>query len=124
MGLGMHHLRGAFLVLGALIACTPASSGLPYVSCTEDSDCNTGLRCLTNSLPELDGGCTGVGMECVQPCSQDSECTTTLGPGYACLKGPCGASVPICQPFFEEDGASSAATDVSASDATMTGSDL
>ncbi|HSY25638.1 MAG TPA: hypothetical protein VK841_26145 [Polyangiaceae bacterium] len=117
-------LRAGFFVLGAFIACTPASSGLPYVSCTEDSDCNTGLRCLTNSLPELDGGCTSVGMECVQPCSQDSECTATLGSGYACLQGPCGASIPICQPIVETDGASSLPSDASASDATIVGSDI
>jgi hypothetical protein len=100
-------------LLVVLIACGPGSSGLQGVSCTEDRDCGSGLRCLTESLPSTDGGCTGLGKECLTLCSTDTECTTSLGPGYACSSGPCGADVPTCQALAsspEDSGGSLEAT--------------
>jgi hypothetical protein len=94
----------ALLVALALaIACAPVSSGLPGVSCTQSSDCGSGLQCLADSLPEDGGGCVSVGMECLKPCSSEEDCTATLGSGYFCSQGTCGASIATCQPEAEVD---------------------
>lgn len=95
-------------VLAVLLgACGSDSSGLQGISCQKDSDCNPGLRCLSESLSasffdaDQDGGCESIGMVCLTTCSTDNDCNAALGPGYACLQGPCAAAVLACQPVVE-----------------------
>lgn len=47
----------------------------------------------------------GLGMECLQPCTTTAECVASLGSGYTCSNGPCGATpTATCQPIIELDG--------------------
>ena len=97
------------MVVVPAVACSPTSSGAQGVSCTQDTDCGPGLQCLSESLPSEDGGCTGVGMECLLLCSTDAECVGSLGAGFECSKGPCGAGTLACQPVAPAgDGGSGA----------------
>src|SRR5580658_10663362 len=105
----MHRVALALvlLVLFALAgtsACNDASSGVPGVSCTQTNNCQAGLQCLADSLPQ-GGGCVGIGMECLQTCTSTAECVASLGSGYTCSNGPCGATpTATCQPIIEIDG--------------------
>jgi len=104
------------IALVVAVACSPTTSGAPGISCTANADCGSGLRCLADALP-ADGGCESVGMECLEPCTTDAECTASLGAGYTCSSGPCGAAIATCQPAQPAtDGGSDAS---SASDAAI-----
>jgi hypothetical protein len=92
-------LSVAFVVT---VACSPATSGAPGISCTSDTQCGSGLECLADSVPATGGGCTSVGMECLQPCGDSNNlCDSVLGVGYVCSLGPCGASIATCQPALQ-----------------------
>lgn len=88
-------LSVAFMI-SSVVACGPISSGQQGVTCDANSDCGSGLQCLSESLAD-EGGCTSIGKVCLTLCTSDSDCTNALGPGYTCSSGPCGASVPTCQ---------------------------
>ena len=86
------------ILLGILAACGPKTSGLEGISCSADSDCGTGLKCLAYAIMVdggADGGCTSLGKVCVQPCTTDNDCGS-LDAGFTCSAG-CNAS-SVCQP--------------------------
>jgi len=107
------HHASAMVVAGTitLTACGPTTSGVQGISCTSDSDCNSGLKCLayyqvTDS--GTDGGCDQFGSVCQQPCKSSSDCTEE---GYVCTSS-CG-DVTSCQlGFAGPDAATDATTDV------------
>lgn len=88
----------AFAFSMILSASGPTSSGEQGVTCTEDSNCGSGLRCLSETLPSGDGGCYGIGSVCLLVCTTDADCAAALSLGYVCTMGPCGAAVLACQP--------------------------
>jgi hypothetical protein len=73
-----------------VFACGPTTSGIEGISCTSDSDCNTGLKCLAYyPAPDsgADGGCTQYGSVCLEPCTTASDCTQQ---GDVCAMGCAG----------------------------------
>jgi len=56
-------------------------------ACTRDSDCKTGLICLTADNPALSGGGPPKGL-CTTPCTTSAVCEALL-PGAACEVGYC-----------------------------------
>jgi hypothetical protein len=110
----------AAIVIGG---CGPNTSGIQGISCTADSDCNSGLSCL-NSLVEADAGedagCTSIGSQCLQPCHTNSDCTeqgyfcfTACGGTPACLPVVPGMDAAVdAMPGAPSDGASDAPVDV------------
>jgi hypothetical protein len=114
-----------------VVACGPTSSGVDGVGCNQDSDCNEGLQCLSESLPgiffdaaPLDGGCESIGSVCLTPCSTDADCNAALGSGYFCSASGCGAAIPTCQPIVDvSDGGDDAGDAGDAGDAREGGSE-
>jgi len=85
-------LAAAVVIAG----CGPVTSGVQGISCKVNTDCNSGLSCLTiyaEGDASGDGGCSSVGAECLQPCKTNSDCTEQ---GYVCLAA-CEGS-PACLP--------------------------
>lgn len=89
----------SFSVVGALSlfaagGCGETTSGIEGISCTQDSDCNSGLKCLpyegfTDGGGGNDAGCASSGSECLAPCTTNADCTAA-GPGLICFAS-CGA---------------------------------
>jgi hypothetical protein len=103
-----HAAIGFFGTVVLVVACGPTSSGVEGVSCNQDSGCNEGLQCLSESLPGIffdaappDGGCESIGSVCLSPCTTDADCDATLGSGYFCSGSSCGAAIPTCQPIVD-----------------------
>jgi hypothetical protein len=91
-------ILSALVLFGILGACGAKTSGLEGISCSADSDCNAGLKCLAYAVMVDgggDGGCTSLGKVCVQPCTIDADCGS-LDAGFTCSTG-CNASA-VCQP--------------------------
>jgi hypothetical protein len=106
--------------------CGSTTSGLEGISCSTDSDCNSGLKCLPYRVygeagVPSDGGCPSIGNECLAPCNEDSDCTSQ-GPGLVCLSGCGGTSVceaAVDLGLSQEDGGVEGSPEAS-SDATVT----
>jgi len=105
--------RGSALITAWTIAtgaCGPNTSGLQGISCSSDSDCNSGLKCLAYYLETdsgADGGCGQFGSVCQQPCKITSDCTEE---GFVCVSS-CG-DVAACQlASAVPDAAAEATTD-------------
>ena len=83
--------------IGSLIAagCGPATSGAEGVSCTEQSDCSSGLTCLPYLQVNADGGCTSLASACLQKCETNEDCVN-LPLGFACMTS-CGGMF-VCEP--------------------------
>jgi hypothetical protein len=78
--------------------CGPRSSGIPGISCGQDSECNSGLQCLDFKVPSeagADAGCDSLGKECLQPCLTSADCAAG-GVGLVCFAS-CGGT-PACEP--------------------------
>jgi hypothetical protein len=83
---------------GSLVAagCGTATSGAEGISCTEQSDCNTGLACLPYlQINQEDGGCMMLATSCLQKCTTDEDCAN-LALGFVCMTA-CGGT-PVCEP--------------------------
>jgi hypothetical protein len=80
--------------------CGNTTSGAEGISCTEQSDCSSGLTCLPYFQAD-DGGCTNLGTLCLQTCANDEDCAN-LALGFVCVTA-CGGT-PVCEPpmFFSE----------------------
>jgi hypothetical protein len=89
---------GSFVAAG----CGPVTSGTEGVSCTQQSDCNTGLTCLPYlQINETDGGCAALGTVCLQKCATDEDCANVAS-GFTCMTA-CGGT-PVCEPpMFYDD---------------------
>src|ERR1700722_10129841 len=77
------------ILVGILGACGPKTSGLEGISCSGDTDCGAGLKCLAYAVMVdggADGGCTSLGKVCVQPCTTDTDCGS-LDAGFTCPAG-------------------------------------
>jgi hypothetical protein len=74
--------------------------GFQGETCSRTSDCNSGLQCLDYSAV-VDGGCTSLGLTCLQPCQTSMDCTSA-GTGFACYAA-CG-TVTVCQPALPDAG--------------------
>jgi hypothetical protein len=86
------------VLLGTLAACSPKTSGLEGISCSTDSDCGAGLKCLAYSIVVdggADGGCTSLGKICALPCATDTDCGS-LDAGFVCSSS-CNPA-PVCLP--------------------------
>jgi hypothetical protein len=81
--------------------CGPVSSGIEGVTCTQDSDCNPGLKCLAYegfAEASAEGGdeggvgpsCANGGNECLVPCHTNDDCNAAAA-GLICFTS-CGAS--------------------------------
>jgi hypothetical protein len=94
----------------AIGGCGPTTSGIQGISCKVNTDCNSGLSCLTVYVEAdagEDAGCTSAGAECLQPCKTNSDCTEQ---GYVCFTA-CGGT-PACLPGYAvTDAAADAAPD-------------
>jgi len=84
-------------VIASLVAagCSPVTSGSEGVSCTEQSDCNSGLTCLPYLQVNADGGCASLATACLQKCETNEDCAN-LAPGFACMTS-CGGAF-VCEP--------------------------
>lgn len=82
--------------IGSLLAegCSPVTSGAEGVSCTDQSDCNTGLTCLPYLQINADGGCASLATACLQKCAMNEDCVNYLG--FTCMTS-CGGT-PVCEP--------------------------
>jgi hypothetical protein len=77
--------------------CDAKSSGIEGISCAQDSDCNSALRCLDFEVPSdagIDAGCTSIGKECLQPCVASTDCQADAG--LVCFAS-CGVAA-ACEP--------------------------
>jgi hypothetical protein len=77
------------------VGCGPVSSGAEGVSCTEQSDCSSGLTCLPFLQVNADGGCASLATACLQKCETDEDCANLM-PGFACMTSCEGTFV--CEP--------------------------
>jgi hypothetical protein len=103
-------------VIASLVAagCSPVSSGAEGVSCTEQSDCNSGLTCLPYLQINADGGCASLATACLQKCETNEDCAN-LAPGFACMTS-CGGTF-ACEPemiFTDTDTDAGAVADADA----------
>ncbi len=105
----------ALVAASSCAAGCDATSGAEGITCETDSDCTNGLKCLP-AYTIVDGGCSSIGNECLQPCQTDPDCASgpSAGLGLACFTS-CG-STPTCQeilypPEAGPDTATEAATD-------------
>jgi hypothetical protein len=99
------HLVFVLFVVALALVGGCDSGSLPTfqgADCKQTSDCNSGLQCLDYATV-VDGGCTSLGMQCVQTCLSSSDCTSA-GAGFGCYS-VCGGPA-VCQPAVagEPDG--------------------
>ncbi len=94
---GFRRIGTACLFAAMIVGgCGNTTSGIEGISCTAQSDCNSGLSCLdyyTEGDSGVEAGCSSVGKVCLQPCTTSSDCTIE---GYVCFTA-CGGA-PACLP--------------------------
>jgi hypothetical protein len=103
--------------LGSVIGagCSPTTSGSEGVSCTEQSDCTSGLQCVPYlQINEVDGGCSILSSECLQTCATDEDCANVAF-GFTCMT-QCGGT-PVCEPPMTIPSDASPSIDAAAADA-------
>lgn len=101
-------------------SCDSSGAGIEGVACSTDGDCNPGLKCLPYQ-GFGDAGCASAGMQCLAPCTSDTDCKAQ-GPGLVCFTS-CGSAACEAPGYLgvplgtTSDAASDSATE-SAADST------
>jgi hypothetical protein len=95
-----HAGRIAVLVvsMGVWGACAPATSGAEGITCTTDSNCGSGLKCLSFRYVDggAEGGCSTAGQACLKPCQTNADCAPDDAGFGECITS-CGGQA-ACEP--------------------------